>query len=583
MKYDFTTVPDRKNMGSKKWMLMYEANPDVDPDVVPLSTADMEFYNAPEINQGLAEFAKNTVFGYTQATDGYLDTVVDWEKKRHDYIIEKEAIVPVDGVVPALATAIQAYTQPGEGVIIMTPVYFPFRIVTQLAKRKVVECPLKMRENRYEIDFDDLESKASDENNKLIIFCSPHNPVGRVWTREELAKVGEICLKHGVFMIDDEIHNDLIMPGNKHTVLATISEEIAKNCMVCTAPSKSFNLAGLQTSNIVIADPVKRAAFTAERLKGLRTDVNMFGMEACRLAYTYGEEWLDECIGVIDTNARYVEKFMAENLPEFPVYPLEGTYLQWVDFRALGMTHVELKEFMEKEAQFFMDEGYMFGANAKGFERFNLACPTSVIEAAMKRLLDAVNKKKNEWKQNGKPQHVTLATGDKIFDISYDTPYESGLSLVEECRKKKTILIFSRYYSCSLCQSTVNDIQEHMKEFEDRNIQIKIVMQSEPEKLKAEFGNASPYDFEIICDKERRLYKAYEVNLADPMDLMFGSDMKKTMMAMAAMPQTEEKPEGEQLQLPAVFVIDTDGSVRYANYCTTFDGLPEATELLKLI
>lgn len=389
MKYDFTTVPNRRNVGSVKWMDMLSKKPDVDEDVVPLSVADMEFLNAPEITKGLQEYIGNMVLGYTNATKAYYGTVINWMKKHHDYEVKQEWIALSDGVVPALGDLIRALSEPGDGVIIMSPVYYPFRMTIEAANRIVVNNPLLLTESGYEIDYADLEEKAKDEKTKLMIFCNPHNPVGRVWTREELSKVMDICIRNHVYVIDDEIHNDLIMPGVKHTVMATLSEEAAMNCAVCTAPSKTFNLAGLQTSNIIMRDLDKKKAFEKQRAGGFRLTLNAVGFEACRLAYTECEEWLEECIQVIAKNAEYVTEFMKENMPEIRVFPLEGTYLLWTDFRAWGLDYKALERFMIEDAQIFIDEGYMFGGNGKGFERFNLACPLSVIEKTMNRLLEA--------------------------------------------------------------------------------------------------------------------------------------------------------------------------------------------------
>lgn len=399
MKYDFTTVPDRKHNGSAKWKQMYQIKPDVAEDVVPLSTADMEFANAPEIVKGLQEYIGNTVLGYTDATESYTKAVIDWMEKRHHYQVQKEWIVQSAGVVPALGTAVNAYTKPGEGVLILTPIYFPMTMTIQMKGRRIVESPLLLTDRGYEIDFEDLEKKAALPDVRLMLFCSPHNPIGRVWSREELRRVMDICIRNHVFIVDDEIHNDLIMPGYEHIVMATLSKEAAMNCAVCTAPSKTFNLAGLQTSNIIIVDPAMREKFVEEKMKGFSIYLNAVGYEACRLAYTKCEAWLDECIQVIAENARYVEEFLGEKLPECKVYPLQGTYLQWVDFRALGLKHKELENFMQQEAQIFLDEGYMFGEAGRGFERFNLACPASVIRAAMDRLYEAVLRCRPKWEE----------------------------------------------------------------------------------------------------------------------------------------------------------------------------------------
>ncbi len=394
MMYDFITCPDRRNADSYKYMDMIRKNPDVPDNIIPLSIADMEFKNAPEIAEGLTNYMKSNVLGYTAPTSGLLDSIVNWMKKRHNYEIKREWIALSDGVVPALGDLIRATTKPGEGIIILSPVYYPFKNSIKINDRKVVEVDLINNENSYTIDYAALEKAAMDPNTKLIIFCNPHNPVGRVWTEDELRKVYDICVQNNVFIIDDEIHNDLIMPGYHHTVMAKVAEDAGKHMAVCTAPSKSFNLAGMQTSAIIIEDPNVKDAFIKSRGMGNRQSVNILGMEACRVAYNNCEKWLDECIEVINENAEYFKQFIAENMPEIIVYPLEGTYLLWCDFNAWGMKYEELEDFMTKEALLFTDEGYLFGDSGKGFERFNLACPKQVIIDALDRLLTAKNNRK---------------------------------------------------------------------------------------------------------------------------------------------------------------------------------------------
>lgn len=583
MKYDFTTVPNRKNTGSSKWEGMYQENPNVDPDVVPLSTADMEFFNAPEITRGLQDYVGRMVLGYTSPTDAYYDAVIEWMKTRHGYEVKREWIELSPGVVPAFGALINAYTEPGEGVLIMTPVYFPMTMSIKALGRKMVENPLLLTEEGYKIDFDDLEQKAADPNVKALLFCSPHNPIGRVWTREELTKVMEICIRNHVFVIDDEIHNDLIMPGYEHTVMAALSEEAAMNCAVCTAPSKSFNLAGLQCSNIIIANPVKKAAYMAEKMKSFSVSLNAIAYEGCRLAYTECGEWLNQCIEVIYRNAEYVKAFMAENLPEVRVFPLEGTYLLWTDFRAWGMTHLELKKFMVEEAQIFMDEGYLFGDVARGFERFNLACPGSVIEAAMERLYQAISKRRDIWAREGKPEHTALKAEMKLPKFTYTTPYGEESSAAFGENGKKTVLLFSRYYTCGLCQQTISELNEKYELLKEKGAEAKVVMQSTPESIREALGDTNPYPFTFICDPEQKLYKRFEVFPADPMDIMGNPNMKEILMSMADKPGDAPKPEGNQLQLPAAFIIDSDGTVIYADYAKTMDGLPSVEELCALL
>ena len=397
--YDFITCPDRRNANSYKYKDMLKRNPDVPEGTIPFSVADMEFKNAPEIIEGLKEYLENNVLGYTAPSEGLLDAIKGWMAKRHNYNIEKEWIQLSDGVVPAIGDFIRAMTKEGEGIIILTPVYYPFRKSILLNNRKVVEVELinntskesdvDSAANTYTIDYDALEAAASDKNTTLIIFCNPHNPVGRVWTKEELRRVYEICVKHDVFIVDDEIHNDLIMPGYEHTVMGSVAEDAGKHMGICIAPSKSFNLAGMQTSAIIIEDPEIRKAFEASRYKGYRGVTNALGLEACRIAYTKCEKWLDECIEVIHENVDYFIEFMNEHFPEVKVYRTEGTYLIWCDFGAWGMDKDELEHFMAHEALLFTDVGYLFGDSGKTFERFNLACPKHILEDALNRLLEA--------------------------------------------------------------------------------------------------------------------------------------------------------------------------------------------------
>jgi cystathionine beta-lyase len=392
--YDFETVIDRTDMGSSKWEEMLEANPDVSKGIVPFSVADMELKNPPEVIEGLKEYIDSIVLGYTMPTKSYLNAVCGWMKKRHSWDIKPDWIVGSAGVVGAFFTAIRALTDPGDGVIIMSPVYYPFYFAIEKNNRTVVKNPLINTGSTYEIDYKDLEKKAQNPKNKVLLFCSPHNPVGRVWKKEELEKVGEICLRNNVLIISDEIHFDLIMPGHNHTVFASISNELANNMVVCTAPSKTFNLAGMQTSNIIIPNKKIREAYTKITESNGSGELNILGYKACEIAYTKCEGWLDELIKLIYHNHLELKKYIEENIPKIKVYDLEGTYLQWMDFRALGLNKKELEAFNQKKAQLFFDEGYMFGDEGTGFERMNLACPTKVLMEALKRLKKSVDELK---------------------------------------------------------------------------------------------------------------------------------------------------------------------------------------------
>ena len=389
MRYDFESILDRSACGSSKWEGMKKLNPNVGPDIMPMSVADMEFMTAPEIREGLKTYIDTVIQGYTGPTQAYFDAVLDWQRRRHGYEAKSEWIVTTSGVVTAIFTLVKVLTNPGDGVIIQRPVYYPFTMAVEMTGRTLVVNPLIEKEDTYEIDFEDLEAKAKDPNNKVLIFCNPHNPIGKVWSKEDIRRLVDICVANDVFIIDDEIHNDLIMPGHVHTALPTVSPEASAHCAYCTAPSKTFNLAGMQLSNIFIADPAVREKVLAEKMRNMSMNQVAISYEACRLAYDRAEPWLEELLPVIDGNARYVAEFLAEHIPQARAYPLEGTYLLWVDFRGLGLSQEELEK-MNLSADLYLDEGYIFGDQGAGFERFNLALPRSVLEKAMERLLKAV-------------------------------------------------------------------------------------------------------------------------------------------------------------------------------------------------
>lgn len=395
--YDFSNYISRRGKGSMKWERMYEKVSDLPEDVLPLSVADMEFKCAPEIIDGLKETLNELpVLGYAVPTQSYYDAVIQWMREKHKWDIQQNWIIPEAGVIPALFNSVKAYTKPEEGVLIMTPVYYPFYNAVKRTNRKLVTSSLLYNGERYEVDFDDFEKKAQASTTKLFILCSPHNPVGRVWEKEELEKIAKICLDNDVIIVSDEIHFDLIMPGYHHHVLNTLSQEIAMNTVVCTAPSKTFNLAGMHTCNIVIQNENLREKYQEELLSQGHMGLNILGIRACELAYTKANNWYESLLTQLNENKEYIETFMKENIPEIKVLNLEGTYLQWWDCRELNMSKEELETFMQKEALLFLDEGYIFGDEGDGFERINLACPKHVLESGMMKLKKAYQKYKSK-------------------------------------------------------------------------------------------------------------------------------------------------------------------------------------------
>lgn len=382
MKYDFETAHVRVGMEAAKWDAI---GPDPAPGVVPLSVADMELLSPPEIIEELKKTAEFGMWGYTWWGKPYADAVKHWLSTRHGWDIQQDWIVQTNGVVQGLYASVRAYTQPTDSVLLLTPVYYPFYRAVNLNGRKVVECPLKLENGRYVIDFDDFEEKA--KQCKMFILCSPHNPVGRVWSGEELRRLGDLCLKHHVLVISDEIHCDLVQPPFRHVPFASLGERYAQNAVVGTACSKTFSLAGLCCANMLVPNPSKKAALEAEVERSGCGTYSIFGVRALETGYEQCGPWLDELIAYIGENFQFLREFMARHFPGVLVTPLEGTYLAWLDLRPLGLESGEQARFLEDEALLYLSHGTPFGA--PGFERLNLACPRSVLSAALERLLRA--------------------------------------------------------------------------------------------------------------------------------------------------------------------------------------------------
>ena len=386
MKYDFITAPNRRNSGSSKWEGMKGLNPNVPEGVVPLSVADMELKNPPEILEGLKAYLDQAVLGYPCGTDSFYEAVESWTRRRYGWETKREWLITTPGIVNAFHQAVLAYTEPGDGVILLTPVYYPFSFAVSRNDRKEVRCPLVNINGRYEIDYELLEEMAGKPENKLIIFCSPHNPVGRVWTREELRRLGEICLRHGVRVVADEIHCELVMPGFRYTPFASLSEEFARRSVTCASPSKAFNLAGMQIANIVSADADVRTGIDRAINDNEVCDVNPFGVEALMAAYDRGEEWLDRLREYLADNYRMLCGFFAEYLPQYPVLPLEGTYLVWIDCRTTGVSSEQIAARLLAEAKLMISPGTIYGPGGEDFIRLNIACPRSLLEEGLLRL-----------------------------------------------------------------------------------------------------------------------------------------------------------------------------------------------------
>ncbi len=392
MQYDFDTPIDRTHTWSIKHDFKKE-NGKAD-DILPLWVADMDFRSPDSVVEALKKAVDHGIFGYSRADESYFDAVAAWYQKRHHLTLQPEWMTCTPGIVFALSIAVRAFTQEGDAVLIQPPVYHPFSRAILRNKRTLVENPLVLKDGHYEMDLEDLEQKVLDEHVKLMILCNPHNPVGRVWTREELTALADICLRHHVYVISDEIHGDFVWQGHEQTPYASISEEACLHSMMCTAPSKTFNLAGMATSNLFIPDPEMRRKFRSELLDVGQEDMNRLGLFACRAAYEGGGEWLDQLIGYLAGNLALVRDFCKNRVPQIQLVEPEGTYLAWLDCRELGMTDDELMAFFSDDAKVWLDPGTHSGEQGSGFMRFNLGSSRSVIAQALDRI-EAAWKKRN--------------------------------------------------------------------------------------------------------------------------------------------------------------------------------------------
>lgn len=381
MKYDFDKVIDRKNTNSAKWD---SAN---GKDILPMWVADMDFRTADPIVRALEKRVRHGIFGYARIPDAYYEAEAHWWEKRHRCPIKKEWIEFSTGVIPAISSVIQAFTKPGDRVLIHSPVYHNFDTSIRNNRCETVRSELKIVGGRYEIDFDDFEKKASDEQVKIFILCNPHNPGGRLWSRDELLRLGEICLKHHVLVLSDEIHRDLVYAGNRYVPFLSVSEAFLLNSVTCTSPSKTFNIAGLKTANIIAANGEYRKRINRSLNVNEVAEPNVFGIEALIAAYREGEEWLDQLLEYLRKNLEYLRAFLSEKLPNIKVMVPEATYLVWIDCRSLEIESGRLGEKLLEEGGLRISDGREFGESGEGFIRVNIACPRSVLKEGLNRLV----------------------------------------------------------------------------------------------------------------------------------------------------------------------------------------------------
>lgn len=381
---DFDTIIDRKNTDCLKYDFAKRRG--MPEDVLPLWVADMDFKTSSYVEDALAERARHGIFGYSESQTLYFEIVRDWMKRHHDWEVKEPWLIKTPGVVFALAMAVKAYTEPGDGVLIQSPVYYPFSEVIEDNGRRIVSNTLVLGEDhKYHIDFEDFERQIKENQIKLFFLCNPHNPVGRVWTTEELTRLGDICLKYQVTVVSDEIHSDFIFRG-RHQVFADLKREYADITVTCTAPSKTFNLAGLLLSNIFISNRELRHKFRQQVNAAGISQLSPFGLVACETAYTQGEEWYQAMLAYVAENIAFTKEYVEKHLPGVEMVEHEGTYLVWLDFRKTGFSVEELEDLIVNRAKLWLDSGKIFGKSGEGFQRINVACPRQILEEALHRI-----------------------------------------------------------------------------------------------------------------------------------------------------------------------------------------------------
>lgn len=377
--FDFTTLPDRLKTHSEKWKEVQK-----DKELLPLWVADMDFLAFPEMQAAIQRYANFGIYGYPYIWDGVLESIQDWEKNEHGYQVDKEAIVLIEGVVPAISVAIQAFTQEKDAVLINTPVYPPFARSVKLNNRRLIENSLAERNGHFEIDFGQLEKDIVENQVKLYVFCSPHNPGGRVWTPEELQKVGELCQKHGVILVSDEIHQDLALFDHKHHSINTVGD-FGQFSLVLSSATKTFNVAGTKNSFAIIENPALRAQFKKRQLANNQHEVPTIGLITTETAFRYGKPWLTELKLLLEKHSDFLADYLEQHT-KIRVMKPEGTYLVWLDFSAYNLSDEELHKKIKGEAKLILNVGSTFGKEGVGHARLNLATPTPVLQEACERL-----------------------------------------------------------------------------------------------------------------------------------------------------------------------------------------------------
>lgn len=577
MKYNFDEIIDRNNTNSTKYGTARMMHPELPEDFIPMWIADMDFACPQPVLDAMKARLDKRILGYSFILDPeYYAAVVGWMKRRYDWDVNPDCIVFSGGIIKALNVAVQRLTKPGDGIIVQTPAYHPFHDAVVNNGRTAVLNPLVESDGYYTMDFADLEAKAKDPNNKLLFLCNPHNPSGRVWSEEELRKVGEICFQNDVFVVSDEIHADFRRAGQTHIPLAKLFPD-EKRLITCTAPSKTFNLAGNELSNLIIADPGMAMAWKYGHVCG---NPNPLSIDACKAAYTLCDDWVDELNIYLEDNLKHLKQRLEAEAPALRVRVPEGTYFGWIDARAVGISEDDMAHYLYQSG-LFLEMGSEFVHNADGFIRMNTACPRSTLDRAIDILVKCFHDGNANVAEMRTRKRLTV--GDKMPDFPYQTPFETEKTLSQGMDGKRTALLFLRYYGCTICQLDMHRLKAEYRQIEATGGQVKVVLQSNPAQLKRQLGEESAFPFEIICDPEQKLYHRFAISVArGQMNMLRPKTLQKAAIAKAT-GLTHGAYEGEELQLPACFVVEPDCQVTYVHYGMDPGDTPTPSELADLL
>ena len=572
--YNFDEIIDRSNTKSFKYDLVPFRNQDLPDDFISMWVADQDFAVAPPIIESMKKYLdKSRILGYSTITDpDYFPIVSKWMKKRHEWDASPNNFVFTSGVVNALRISIDLLTKEGDGIIIHTPAYKNFKVVAEEKGRKIDMSKLKVDERgHYTIDYEDFEKKCSNPINKVFILCNPHNPVGRVWTEDELRKISAICFSHHIFIVSDEIHCDLLRTGYKHIPLAKLYPN-EKRLIVCTAPSKTFNLAANQLSNIYIPDYELRKKWKTQLLAKFP---NPLSIEACKAAYLHCENWLDQLKEYLDNNFKLLNDRLKSELPQAVFQISEGTYLGWIDFEKLGFSDFELKNRITR-AGVFVEYSNEFVSNGDHHIRINLACPRSVLNEAITRIIKALKGKYVAEQFEGQ------------LEINDQFPSEK-VGIINEMGKDKTIIYCLRYFGCQATQLILKNLRENLQEKilkHNPNLKVIVFLNSSKENyVKLNGNDLKSLPFALKFDENGKIFSLLKIHPAKNSNCLNDAETQDAIEKSLdeGIKNLEPEPNNNPLQRPAAFIIDHQGKVLFSKYSHGIASVPNVDELLKLI